>query len=272
VIYAPPPQDLLPRLDRPIRVMVVDDEPDEAAFGLLLDNYRLNPAFDVAGLRAAEEAEQALLSGPLPDVCQIDFGLKHPRGDQFHLVRRFGAHLPFVGFTGRSRVAMNAADFMLAGGRYVFDKGEITMDHLQERAFLWGTVRILLREHWLDTFLLKSMDVLYVHEPQDVNAWSLAMPRAATSEPGYDPSYLRRKWSAVGVPPKDALFLFHLYNAYFRCGSGAAQREDPVLRRRLDGLLDIYHGRRSAMLAYLVGPRAPTAADDPGISPDMPVN
>jgi len=234
---------------------VVDDDPDDARYELLLEWYRLNAVFEVSGFRSAQEAESAFASGLLPDMVQMDFGLIHPSGDQFHLVRRFGTVVPFVGLTGRSRVAMDAADFMIAGGRYVFDKGDAAVGALQERAFLWCMVRLLLREHWLDTFLLKSMDMLYRHEPHDVTAWSLAMPKSSMPESGYDPSYLRRRWSAIGVPPKVALFLFHLYHAYYQCGSLAAHSTDPALRARLDALLSAYHSRRTAMLGYLTGPR-----------------
>jgi len=229
--------------------MVIDDDPDGSALGLCVESYRLNPTFEVSGYQTAEEAEKALVSGLLPDYCQTDFGLKHPSGDQFHLLRRFAGTVPFVGFTGRSRVTTDTAEFMLLGGRFVLEKGDVGIDTLQQTAFRWGLTRLLLAGHWLDKFLLQSMDVLFEQQPGDVNAWSLGMPRAGTPELGYDPSYLRRNWSGIGLPPRDALFLFHLYHTYCQCGSSAASRSDPGLRARLDSLLTTYHSRRSAMLA-----------------------
>lgn len=228
------------------RVLHVDDE--ETVLSLVRVLFEGLPLFDLHTSHTAMEAERKL-SFLSYHMCFCDLGIFDSSGDQYYLVKKFGASLPIFILSGRASME-ESAHGMSAGAAWVYDK-PATLDRdffsailnrfLPQALFLYGTSALRhTRYH-------EVMDALFSHKPLSVEEWARIV--------NVNERYLRKICMCCPLPLHHIVHTFHLIDAALQsCASGAATALGNENSRRSSHnkkLMEFYYLNRNAIDSFL---------------------
>lgn len=186
-----------------IRVLIVESD------GALIETCRkffgICCFFDVQTVRSASEAEKALKSRRRVHVCLNGLDVLGPGGDEYYLLRTYAKKTSFVMVTGNNDAQVGYMAGTLGARGMLRNPRDISLHNLLTTVIQAFMYDIINPDVGGDApFLRRSTVVLIRDCPESVSRWSRTLE--------VTDSYLRRAWSgALGIKPKHALFLQHLY-------------------------------------------------------------
>jgi DNA-binding NarL/FixJ family response regulator len=232
-------------LDNSLNVLVVDDDAGvRSLITGVLESVRL---YCIKTASCAAEAQKILKSSGRIHLCVFDLGLSDVGNDEYHLLRTYGARVPFVIFTGCSSPARGFAAREL-GARDILEKSPDfkTAEFLKKinRHVLANTVNPAMNS--LNDTISASVKALFDYSPETVSQWAQNL--------GITDRELRHIWrTRLGANAKIILSIYQIYSSAFlwyeRTEAGKIGRLS--VSAGYSRLEDYYHMHRSTINDYM---------------------
>jgi CheY-like chemotaxis protein len=215
-------------LKHTVNVLVVDDMPEfwTRVKGLL-------EIFTVYSVHTAETTASALEKIKNSDkrfhVCVLDRGMNDVERNEFYLLDKFGKTIPFIIMTARQDPD---ASFQCGrrGAKAFIRKATTTFNHALVSSLNKNSLFSMICPAYIEgenSLLSRSVDVMMKNNPQNVSEWARSLDILE--------SKLWKEWKKqLGVNPKYALCVFHVFSKIFNHIDGACKNMDTLTRFDLE--------------------------------------
>jgi len=195
-------------LDKSVNILLVDDDPE--IISVLSEIFEPISLFSVYHASTSQQAESILASPPRTHLCVLDLGLTDLKNDEFFLLKRFGARISFIIFTGRSS-PKKGFDAHTLGAKAVIEKsGDFNTLRFYQKVNYFSLQNIINPKHSpiINDSLSVSTDLLFEKSPQFVSQWAQLM--------GMTDRALRHIWTKnLGANAKIILSTYQMFETAF---------------------------------------------------------
>jgi len=236
-------------LERLATVLIVDDDKGvrDVVAGLLAQAG----IYSVLTASTAAEAEAILSLPQRVHCCIMDLGLADVGGDEFHILRTYGARTGFIVFTGRTSPSKG------------FEAARIGADAMMEKSAAFNmheflkTVDRVVFMNIINPFykrgnesLNNATDTLFSRSPQFVGQWAQHL--------GLTDRALRFVWTRnLGANAKIILYIYKILSSAFGyyekelSGAMTAPRDQLVASEPYVYLEEAFHMHRSSITDFI---------------------
>ncbi len=191
-------------LDHQVNVLLTDDDP--AILALLSETLKPIGPYNLFCASTAQQAEKILTSPPRTHLCVLDLGITDIKNDDFVLLKRFGARVSFIIFTGRPSPVKGFDAHALGAKAIIEKKGNFEAIKFLKVVNYFALQNIINPKHSsvINDSLSTSTDLLFEKSPHFVSQWAQMM--------GMTDRSLRHIWTKnLGANAKIILSTYQMF-------------------------------------------------------------
>ncbi len=236
-------------LDKQVKILLVDNDP--GMISLLTGLFKPFILYDIQTATTAQQADKILSSPPRIHACISDLGIVDINNDEFFLLKKYGARVSFIIFTG-SPSPLKGFDAHTLGAKTVIEKSSAF-----DNNFFFKTVNhfsllniINPKYRTSQDSLSISTNLLFEKSPKFVSQWAQLM--------GMTDRALRHIWTKhLGANTKIILSIYQIFNSAFqyfeRLDSEKTlyQKEKSINSKTYIHLEEFFHMHRSTITDYI---------------------
>lgn len=195
-------------LDKSVNILLVDDDPE--ILSVLNEIFEPIGTYTVYQATSAQQAEKILASPPRTHFCVLDLGLTDIKNDEFFLLKRFGARVSFIIFTGRPSPSKGFNAHALGAKDVIEKSGEFDSLKFFKKVNYYSLLNIINPKYISTTndSLSISTELLFEKSPQFVSQWAQMM--------GMTDRSLRHIWTKnLGANAKIILSIYQMFETAF---------------------------------------------------------
>ncbi len=239
-------------LDKSVNILLVDDDPE--ILSVLNEIFKPIGIYTVYQATSSQQAEKILSSPPRTHLCVLDLGITDMKNDEFILLKRFGARVSFIIFTGRPSPAKGFNAHALGAKDVIEKSGDFDSLLFFKKVNYFSLLNIINPKYASTTndSLSISTELLFERSPQFVSQWAQMM--------GMTDRALRHIWTKnLGANAKIILSIYQMFETAFDYFEKVIQKgEDYKIAkiiesgsyRRLEEFFHLHKSTISDFIAY----------------------
>lgn len=195
-------------LDKLVNILLVDDSPEILTF--LSKTIAPIGAYTIHKADNSKKADEILSSPTRIHMCIMDLGLTDIMDDQFYLLKKYGARISFLIFTGRQSPYMGFESHILGAKNLLEKSAEFDSIKFLKNINYLALLNIINPKYDSITndSLSASTDILFEKTPLFVSNWAQSL--------GMTDRTLRHIWTKnLGANAKIILSIFQMFETAF---------------------------------------------------------